>query len=331
MLELMYGNPLLDRIGNTPVALIDGIYVKLECANPGGSVKDRIGKFMLEEGRRRGELKPTDTVVEATSGNTGIAIAMVARELGHPVIIWMPEHMSRERIEMLEALGADVRLTPESEGFEGSIERRDDYKERDGYFVPDQFANPDNVRCHELTTGVELLGQLDECGCARIDAFVAGVGTGGTLMGVGRALKKAMPGVQIVGVEPRESAVMSGGEPGSHAIQGIGDGFIPDLIDMSFVDRVIAVAAADAMAASQRIRDQHGYCVGISAGANMVAAKRLLDEGLTAATIWPDCSDRYVSMGLDAPSEHSSTCPLRAGCAERWERVIAPAESACYP
>jgi cysteine synthase A len=313
---------LLDHIGDTPLVPVEGIFVKLECSNPGGSVKDRIAKFMLEEARARGELAPTDTVVEATSGNTGIAMAMVARELGHKVIIWMPEHMSEERIEMLEALGADVRLTPEEGGFEEPIERRDSYRGRDGYYLPDQFANPDNVRCHEQTTGVELARQLREHGENQIDAFVAGTGTGGTLMGVGRALKAVMPGIRIVAVEPEESAVMLGGEPGTHHIQGIGDGFIPELVDMDFVDEVIAVSEADADVAAIRIHDKFGYCVGLSAGANTVAAERLRDRGLKVATVWPDCSDRYVSMGLRSPVAGQGMCPLTSHCADRWDNVI---------
>jgi len=315
-------NSLLDCIGNTPLVPIDGVFVKMECSNPGGSVKDRIAKFMLQEARARGDLKPSDTVVEATSGNTGIAMAMVARELGHGVIIWMPEHMSKERIEMLRALGADVRLTPEAEGFEGPIEKRDSYKGREGYYVPDQFGNPDNVRCHESTTGAEIARQLRELGREKVDAFVAGTGTGGTLMGVGRALKKVMPEIRIVAVEPEESAVMLGGKPGTHSIQGIGDGFIPELVDMDFVDEVIAVSEADAAAAASRIHDEFGYCVGMSAGANTVAAQRLRARGLEVTTVWPDCSDRYVSMGLRSPGEGDGSCPMVSRCAERWYNVI---------
>jgi cysteine synthase A len=179
--------PLLDDIGRTPLLEVEGLWVKLECANPGGSVKDRIARFMLGEARRRGELRPGDTIVEATSGNTGIATSLVGRALGHPVVIYMPEHMSVERRRMIAALGAEVRLTPREQGFEGPIAARDAFKGRPGFYVPDQFANPDNARCHELTTGRELLRQLGERGVAHIDAFVAGVGTGGTLMGVARA------------------------------------------------------------------------------------------------------------------------------------------------
>ncbi len=313
---------ILQHIGNTPLVLIDGIWVKLECANPGGSVKDRIAKFMLQAATERGELKPGDTIVEATSGNTGIAIAMVARELGHPVIIWMPEHMSEERVAMIEALGADVRLTPKYEGFERPIAIRDSYRGRHGYYIPDQFANPDNIRCHRQTTGAEIALQLLIKDSLRLDAFVAGVGTGGTLMGVGQALRETMPEIRIVAVEPEESAVMGGGAPGEHGIPGIGDGFIPDLIDMDFVDEAIAVCTADADAAAHAIHDKHGYCVGMSAGANMVAAGRLRDRGMDVATVWPDCSDRYISMGLDSPGEGSGTCPLRSRCAARWEQVI---------
>ncbi|MGD8328353.1 MAG: cysteine synthase family protein [Acidobacteriota bacterium] len=318
----MTRNTVLDYIGNTPLIPIDGVFVKMECSNPGGSVKDRIAKFMLQEARARGDLQPTDTVVEATSGNTGIAMAMVARELGHRVIIWMPEHMSQERIEMLRTLGADVRLTPEEEGFQGPIEKRDSYKGRDGYYVPDQFGNPDNVRCHESTTGEEIARQLRELGRESVDAFVAGTGTGGTLMGVGRALKKVMPEIRIVAVEPEESAVMLGGEPGSHSIQGIGDGFIPPLVDMDFVDEVIAVGEADAASAARRIHDEFGYCVGMSAGANTIAAQRLRARGLEVATVWPDCSDRYISMGLSSPGASDGSCPMVSRCAERWYNVI---------
>lgn len=188
--------------------------------------------------------------------------------------------------------------------------------------MPDQFANPDNVRCHEQTTGVELACQLRESGREAIDAFVAGTGTGGTLMGVGRALKAVMPDVRVVAVEPEESAVMLGGEPGAHGIQGIGDGFIPDLVDMDFIDEVIAVSEADASAAALRIHEEFGYCIGMSSGANTLAAARVRDRGLKVATVWPDCSDRYVSMGLESPGEGSGICPLRSRCASRWENVI---------
>jgi cysteine synthase A len=313
---------VLARIGGTPLLRVDGVFVKLECSNPGGSVKDRIARFMLEEARARGDLRPGDTVVEATSGNTGIALALVAPLLGHPVIIFMPEHMSEERRRMLEALGAQVHLTPEAESFAGAIARRDAFRGKPGYFVPDQFANPDNTRCHRLTTGRELVTQLREQGCESLDWFAAGVGTGGTLMGIGEALREAMPGARIAAVEPDESAVMSGGAPGDHGIMGIGDGFIPALMSMSAVDEVVRVSTADAHAEAERIRHEHGYCVGRSAGANMVAALRLHARGATVATVWPDCADRYISVRLEPPSSDEVTCPLRSTCAARAREML---------
>ena len=312
----------LDLIGSTPLVRVDSVLVKLECSNPSGSVKDRIAAFMLREAAKRGELQPGDTVVEATSGNTGIAMALAARELGHRAIIYMPEHMSAERVAYIRAFGAEVRLTPVEGGFELPIEKRDEFKGRSGYYVPDQFGNPDNVRCHRETTGVELARQVLEEGIETLDAFVAGTGTGGTLMGTGQALKERWPSLRIVAVEPAESAVMSGGEPGEHGIQGIGDGFIPDLVDMDFVDEVAVIPTAEAKAESARIRAEHGHCVGMSAGANMLAARKLVARGLVVATLWPDCSDRYGSMGLEAPATEGSTCPLKETCADRARKLL---------
>jgi cysteine synthase A len=312
----------LDRIGRTPLARFDGVFVKLECSNPSGSVKDRVAKFLLQEAARRGELKPGDTVVEATSGNTGIAMSLAAHELGYRAIIYMPEHMSEERVRYIRAFGAEVRLTPKEGGFELPIEERDRFRDRPGYFVPDQFGNPDNVRCHRETTGAELIEQLRDAGVARLDAFVAGVGTGGTLMGVGQALRAVQPAVRLVAVEPLESAVMSGGEAGPHDIQGIGDGFIPGLVDMGSVDEVAVIATEDAKAECERIRREHGHCVGVSAGANMLAARERADRGLVVATVWPDCSDRYGSMGLAPPQAEGSTCPLRETCASRSRDLL---------
>jgi cysteine synthase len=310
----------LDRIGRTPLIVADGVYVKLECANPGGSVKDRIAKFMLRQAAARGELKPGDVVVEATSGNTGIALAWVAAELGHPVIIFMPEHMSVERRRMLERLGAEVRLTPREIGFEGAVRLRDEFRGRPGYHVPDQFGNPDNALCHETTTAAELIDQLRVHECERLDAFVAGVGTGGTLMGVGAALRAVMPGILVVAVEPEESAVMSGGAPGDHGIMGIGDGFIPDLVDMNAVDEVRQVSTATAQKTANDIRAQHGFCVGISSGANMAVAMDLQRQGLTVATLWPDSADRYASVGLE--EDAAVGCRFRAFCEARAHALL---------
>ncbi len=315
---------ILDRIGGTPLVLIEDILVKLECSNPGGSVKDRIARFMLEEARRRGELRPGDVIVEATSGNTGIALALVARELGHRALIFMPEHMSPERRCMIETLGAVVQLTPKEQGFEGPIEIRNTYRGRPGFYVPDQFGNPDNVRCHRLTTGRELAEQLGQRGHPQIDAFVAGVGTGGTLMGVGQALRETMSRLRLVAVEPAESDVMSGGAPGNHGIMGIGDGFVPDIVDLRDIDEIVRVSTEEARAAAEEIRSDHGFCVGMSAGANFVAARRLRDRGLAVATLWPDCSDRYGSVGLEPPSSDEVSCPLREECVERFREMLGP-------
>lgn len=314
----------LNRIGHTPLVVADGVFAKLECANPGGSIKDRIARFMLEEAATRGEVEPGDTIVETTSGNTGIALAWVARALGYRVLVFMPEHMSVERRRMLERLGADVRLTPREIGFEGAVRLRDEYRGRSGFYVPDQFGNPDNARCHELTTGAELIAQLRERGGGRLDCFVAGVGTGGTLMGVARALRAVMPDLRVVAVEPAESAVMSGGLPGEHGIMGIGDGFVPDLVDLAAIDEIVTVTTAEAREAAGRIRTRHGYCVGISSGANMVAALRLHQRGLAVATVWPDSADRYVSVGLAAGGEAAIgvRCPLRPYCRARSKALL---------
>ncbi len=307
----------LARVGRTPLLCVEGVHVKLECANPGGSVKDRIAKFMLEEALRRGDLRRGDVVVETTSGNTGIALSLVARELGCRALIFMPEHMSVERRRMIEGAGGRVVLTPKDEGFAGAVLRRDEYRGRPGHWVPDQFGNPDNSRCHRETTGRELIEQLREAGRERVDWFVAGVGTGGTLMGVGEALRAAMPGVRVAAVEPDESAVMSGGPAGDHGIMGIGDGFIPALVDMSAIDEVVRVSTAEAVATARRIREQHGHCVGISSGANFAAALRLASRGGGVATVWADCADRYGSVGLDGVSSGDVRCSEREACAAR--------------
>ncbi|HEY6196343.1 MAG TPA: cysteine synthase family protein [Candidatus Eisenbacteria bacterium] len=315
---------LLEQVGGTPLVEIDGVHVKMECTNPSGSVKDRIAAFMLTEGLRRGELHPGDTVVEATSGNTGIALALAARELGCRSLIFMPEHMSEERRRMMERAGAEVRLTPRAESFAGACARRDEYQGRPGFWIPDQFANPDNVRCHRETTGAELVRQLLDRGVTRLGAFVAGVGTGGTLMGVGEAVRAAFPGVRVVAVEPTESAVMSGGEPGDHGIMGIGDGFVPPIVDRSRIDEVLCVSTAEAVAECKRLRGAHGWCVGVSAGANLVAASRLFARGLSVATVWPDSADRYESVGLDALSPETSCCPLAYACRRRMTAMLEP-------
>jgi len=235
----------------------------------------------------------------------------------------MPENMTVERGQMIENLGAEIRLVSKEGSFEEAIEKRDMFRGRPGYYIPDQFANPDNVRCHRLTTGAEIIAQLDRLGGDRPDAFVAGVGTGGTLMGVGEALREAFPGVRMVAVEPSESAVMSGGDPGDHGINGIGDGFIPCLIEMKDVDEVISVSTDEAHAEAERIRTVHGHCVGLSSGANMIAAMRMRDKGMKrVVTVWPDCANRYVSVGLEPPSSSEVKCDLRRECEARSRKLL---------
>jgi cysteine synthase A len=302
---------------------IDDIFVKLECSNPGGSVKDRIARFMLMEAEKRGDLKKGDTIVEATSGNTGIALALVGRQMGYRVVIYMPENMTIERSQMMENLGAQIRLVSKEGSFEEAVEKRDQFQGKPGFFVPDQFGNPDNTRCHRLTTGAEIIEQLQTLGSDRADCFVAGVGTGGTLMGVGEALREKNPGLRVVAVEPDESAVMSGSDPGDHGINGIGDGFIPCLVKMKDVDDVIRISTEDAHAEAERIRTAHGHCVGRSAGANMLAAMQMRDRGMkTVVTVWPDCANRYVSVGLESPSSPEVNCELRHECEVRSRRML---------
>ncbi len=301
-------------VGETPLVEVDGILAKLECANPCGSIKDRIGRYILEESERRGLLRPGMRIVEATSGNTGIAFSYFAREKGYPVTIVMPEDMTEERKEMIRALGAELILCSASGSFTEAAAIRDRLAAEHGWFNPDQFSNPLNAECHEKTTGEELVRQAAG---RRIDAFVAGVGTGGTVIGVGRRLRQEFPRVWIVAVEPVESAVMSGGAPGAHGISGIGDGFIPALASDGrggvhpLIDEVICVSTADALAAAQDIRSRHGFCVGVSAGANYLAARRLAERFPTVATIFPDGYTKYQSRGLthcapgSCPYEHS--------------------------
>jgi cysteine synthase A len=213
-------------------------------------------------------------------------------------------------------------MTPREQGFEGPIAARDEFKGKPGYYVPDQFSNPDNVHCHYETTGRELLMQLRALGVRRLDAFVAGVGTGGTLMGVAKALREVFQGLRVVAVEPAESNVMCGRPAGEHTIQGIGDGFIPPIVDMTQVDEVIAIPSSEAARVARELLERHGQCVGMSSGANTAAARILRDRGLVVATLWPDCSDRYGSLGLLPPGDSSSRCPRRETCAARASRLL---------
>ncbi len=296
----------MDRpVGQTPLVKVEGVFAKLECTNPCGSIKDRIAKYILEESRARGLLRPGQRIVEATSGNTGIAFAHFGRALGHPVTIVMPENMTQERKQALERLGADLILCSAEGSFALAAEMRDELARKNGWFNPDQFSNPLNVECHERTTGGEIVEQLRIRHITRVDAFVAGVGTGGTLMGVGRRLEREFPGVRRVAVEPTESAVMSGGPAGSHGISGIGDGFIPAIASDGrgkkhpAIDSVECVSTEEAREAARHLSEGHGFCVGISSGANFVAARRLAERHEVVVTVFPDGYAKYLSVGLN--------------------------------
>lgn len=296
---------ILELVGKTPMVKLVKInnssctiLAKLETLNPSGSIKDIMALYMMGVAEKKGLLKPGGKIIEATSGNTGISFAMLAPIKGYKFIAVMPEHMSKERRQMMQAFGAEIVLTPEREGFIGSLRKVEQLaKEDKDAWLPRQFDNPDNIAAHREITAKRILQEVKE----RIDAFVAGVGTGGTLMGVAEALTKVYPKVKVVAVEPAESALMSGGEPGSHLIQGIGPGFVPSLVDMSLVDEVIKVKSSDAVDMTRRLIKEEGLMVGISSGANVLAAlevARKLGKGKTIVTILPDRGERYLSMNL---------------------------------
>ena len=294
----MLTNNILSLIGNTPLLQLGGerIYAKAEFLNPGGSIKDRVALAMIEGAERDGKLTPASVLVEPTSGNTGIGVALVGRLKGYKVRIVMPQGMSEERKKLIRALGADLVLTPDAEGIGGAVRRVEQMRQADeNVFVPQQFENPDNPRCHYETTAVELWRQMD----GSIDCFVAGVGSGGTLQGVGRFLRERRPGVKLIAVEPRNVSALLGHEPGLHQIQGIGDGFIPAVLDVSLIDDIVEVSDEDAIEETRRLGRDLGLLVGISSGANVWAAK-LLARKLkgNVATVLPDRAERYFSTAL---------------------------------
>jgi cysteine synthase A len=315
------------RAGNTPLIKVEGVFAKLECTNPCGSVKDRIGQYILDESELRGLLKPGQRIIEATSGNTGIALAWMAREKGYPITIVMPENMTEERKQAIRELGADLILCSAEGSFAEAAQIRDRLAAENGWFNPDQFSNPLNVECHEKTTGEEILQQLAVRHVGRVGAFVAGVGTGGTLIGVGRRLRREYPRTWLVAVEPAESAVMAGGPPGPHGIGGIGDGFIPAIAGNgqgglnALIDEVQGVSTAEANQAARHLSEAHGFCVGVSSGANFVAAKRLLERFETVVTLFADGYAKYQSLGLShcesgrCPFEHAPvvSVPIHSG------------------
>ena len=294
ILELIGSTPLvkLNRIVEETMAVI---YAKLEFFNPGGSIKDRICLSMIEDAERKGLLKPGATIIEPTSGNTGIGLAMVAAVKGYKLILTMPETMSMERVFILESYGAEVLLTPGVEGMVGAVKKAEELaRQTPGSFMPHQFNNPANPEIHRKTTAQEILNALD----GSVDALVAGVGTGGTITGVGDVLKAKIPQIQIIAVEPADSPVISGGDAGPHRIQGIGAGFIPQVLNVDVIDRVITVSDAEAYALSKRLAKDEGLFVGISSGAAVCAAltvARELGTGKTVVVILPDTGERYFT------------------------------------
>jgi cysteine synthase len=293
-------------IGKTPIVRLNRIpkdgwaemLVKLEFFNPGGSVKDRIGLSMIEAAERSGQLKPGGTIIEPTSGNTGIGLAMVAAAKGYKVILTMPEDMSVERLNLLRAYGATILLTPRNDAMQGAIDKAEEIRrEHPDYFMPQQFRNPANPDVHRRTTAKEI---LDVVG-SKLDALVVGVGTGGTATGTGEIIKEKIPGLKLFAVEPKDSPVLSGGKPGPHKIQGIGAGFVPEIFNQRVVDRMIPVSYEDARATSRRLAEVEGILCGVSSGAILHAAclaAQELGSGKRVLAILPDTGERYLSTEL---------------------------------
>lgn len=298
-------NSIVELIGYTPLVKLNRIvsendadvYLKLEFFNPGGSVKDRIALAMIEAAEKSGKLKPGMTIVEPTSGNTGIGLAMVAAAKGYKAKLVMPETMSLERRNLLRAYGAELVLTPGSEGMGGAIRKAEELAKQEGYFMPQQFENEANPEIHRNTTAKELLEQVG----GQIDAFVAGVGTGGTITGVGEVLKEHFPNVKIYAVEPADSPVLSGGKPGPHKIQGIGAGFVPKILNTTIYDGVITVQTEQAFEYARRAAREEGILGGISSGAAIYAALQVakeLGKGKKVVAVVPSNGERYLSTPL---------------------------------
>jgi cysteine synthase len=298
---------ILELVGNTPVVRLNGVsretgaevLAKLEFFNPLSSVKDRIAKAMVEDGERKGVVKKDVTIVEPTSGNTGVGLAFVCAVKGYKLILTMPETMSIERRKLLKILGAELVLTPGEKGMKGAIEEADRLvKEKPGHIILQQFANPANPEVHIRTTAKEILEDCD----GGVDIFVAGVGTGGTITGVGKVLKEKLPDVQIIAVEPVDSPVLSGGDPGPHKLQGIGAGFVPQVLDRSVIDEVIKVSTEESFSEARKIAREEGIFCGISSGAALSAARTVAsrphNKGKRVVVIIPDTGERYLSTPL---------------------------------
>ena len=299
-------NSVTELIGKTPIVKLNKIvpedsadvFVKLEFFNPGGSVKDRIALSMIEKAEHDGLLKPGDTIIEPTSGNTGIGLSMVGVAKGYKVIIVMPETMSIERRLLMKGYGAELILTPGVDGISGSIREAERLAKENGYFLPLQFENEANPLVHEKTTGPEIHQAF---GVNGLDAFVAGIGTGGTITGAGRELKRVYPKIELVGLEPAESAILEGKEAGPHKIQGIGTGFVPKTLDTSVYNKVLSVTGDEAMETAREVGRKEGILVGISSGAAIAAALKVakeLGKGKKVLAVVPDNGERYLSTAL---------------------------------
>lgn len=300
----MIYNGVLDLIGKTPIVKVNNmvdensaeVYVKLEKFNPGGSTKDRAALGMIEDAEKKGLLKKGYTIVEPTSGNTGIGLAFIGRVKGYKVIIVMPETMSKERRDLIKAYGAELILTEGSKGMQGAIEKALEYKDKEGYFIPQQFENEANTQKHYETTAEEIYEDLSD-----LDYVVGGVGTGGTIVGVARKLKEKNKNIKVVAIEPKTSAVISGGRPGAHNIQGIGAGFVPSIYDSSVIDEVIAVSDINSIKTAKEFVDKEGILLGISSGAAIYVAMQIakkIGKGKKVLAIAPDGGEKYISMGV---------------------------------
>lgn len=297
----MLVNSVLDAIGNVPLIQLKkmssgNVFVKAEHLNPGGSIKDRVAKHIIEMAEKEGKLKPGMTIIEATSGNTGIGLTLVGVQKGYKVICVMPENMSEERKKIIQAFGGEIVFTSAKGSLPGSIKKMREITEAEPekYFVADQFVNPHNPEIHYQQTAPEIWNEMK----GKIDVFVAGVGSGGTLQGIGKFLKEKNPKVKIVAVEPKNSSALLGHEPGLHQIQGIGDGFIPDVLDVKMVDMVFTVTDEEAIETTRQLSKEEGLLVGTSSGANVFAALHVDNGRNRVVTILPDRAERYFSTAL---------------------------------
>lgn len=299
------GNSIVDLIGQTPIVKLNrltneedaDVYLKLEFMNPGSSVKDRIALSMIETAEKAGALKENDTIIEPTSGNTGIGLAMVAASKGYRTILVMPDTMSMERRNLLRAYGAELILTPGAEGMKGAIAKAEALANERGYFMPQQFQNEANPAVHRDTTGKEIVEQMGD----QLDAFVSGIGTGGTITGAGEVLKEHYPSIQIYAVEPKDSPILSGGNPGPHKIQGIGAGFVPSILNTSIYDEVLTITTDESFEYARKAAREEGLLGGISSGAAIAAALKVakkLGKGKKVLAIIPSNGERYLSTPL---------------------------------